>query len=39
MMLLHQQGLTNVKIYCHDAIEILEQKLLMTACRLFICFS
>lgn len=27
MMLLHQQGLTNVRIYCHDAIEILEQKI------------
>jgi len=27
MMLLDQQGLTNVRIYCHDAIEILERKL------------
>ena len=27
MMLLHQQGLHNVRIYCHDAIEILEQKI------------
>jgi tRNA (guanine-N7-)-methyltransferase len=26
MMLLDQQGLTNVRIYCHDAIEIIEQK-------------
>jgi tRNA (guanine-N7-)-methyltransferase len=25
MMLLAQQGLTNVRIYCHDAVEILEQ--------------
>ncbi|MDO9161647.1 MAG: tRNA (guanosine(46)-N7)-methyltransferase TrmB [Methylococcaceae bacterium] len=27
MMLLDQQGLTNVRIYCHDAIDILEHKL------------
>jgi tRNA (guanine-N7-)-methyltransferase len=27
MMLLAQQGLTNVRIYCHDAIEIIEQKI------------
>jgi tRNA (guanine-N7-)-methyltransferase len=27
MMLLEQQGLTNVRIYCHDAIEIIEQKI------------
>jgi tRNA (guanine-N7-)-methyltransferase len=27
MMLLEQQGLTNVKIYCHDAVEIFEQKI------------
>ena len=25
MMLLDQQGLTNVRIYCHDAVEIIEQ--------------
>jgi tRNA (guanine-N7-)-methyltransferase len=27
MMLLAQEGLTNVRIYCHDAIEIIEQKI------------
>ncbi|MDD5274834.1 MAG: tRNA (guanosine(46)-N7)-methyltransferase TrmB [Methylovulum sp.] len=27
MMLLDQQKLSNVRIYCHDAIEILEQKI------------
>jgi tRNA (guanine-N7-)-methyltransferase len=27
MMLLEQQGLSNVRIYCHDAIEIIEQKI------------
>lgn len=27
MMLLDQQGLTNVRIYCHDAIEIIEQRI------------
>ncbi|MFA6053458.1 MAG: tRNA (guanosine(46)-N7)-methyltransferase TrmB [Methylobacter sp.] len=27
MMLLDQQGLNNVRIYCHDAIEIIEQKI------------
>jgi tRNA (guanine-N7-)-methyltransferase len=27
MMLLDQQGLTNVRIYCYDAIEIIEQKI------------
>jgi len=27
MMLLDLQGLTNVRIYCHDAIDILEHKL------------
>ena len=27
LILLHEQGLTNVRVYCHDAIEILEQKL------------
>lgn len=27
MMLLDQQGLTNVRIYCHDAIEIIERKI------------
>ncbi|GAB6140085.1 tRNA (guanosine(46)-N7)-methyltransferase TrmB [Methylosoma difficile] len=27
MMLLDQQELSNVRIYCHDAIEILEQKI------------
>jgi tRNA (guanine-N7-)-methyltransferase len=27
MMLLEQQGLTNVRIYCHDAVEIIEQKI------------
>lgn len=27
LMLLAQQGLGNVRIYCHDAIEILEQKI------------
>jgi tRNA (guanine-N7-)-methyltransferase len=27
MMLLEQQGLPNVRIYCHDAIEIIEQKI------------
>lgn len=27
MMLLDQQALTNVRIYCHDAIDILEHKL------------
>ncbi|MGZ5010898.1 MAG: tRNA (guanosine(46)-N7)-methyltransferase TrmB [Methylobacter sp.] len=26
MLLLDQQGLTNVRIYCHDAIEIIERK-------------
>ena len=26
-MLLNEQGLSNVRIYCHDAIEILEQKI------------
>jgi tRNA (guanine-N7-)-methyltransferase len=27
MMLLDRQGLTNVRIYCHDAIEIIEQRI------------
>ena len=27
LILLHEQSLTNVRIYCHDAIEILEQKI------------
>lgn len=27
LMLLEQQGLNNVRIYCHDAIEILQQKI------------
>jgi tRNA (guanine-N7-)-methyltransferase len=27
LMLLNQQGLNNVRIYCHDAIEIMEQKI------------
>ena len=27
LILLTEQGLTNVRVYCHDAIEILEQKL------------
>lgn len=27
LMLLEQAGLTNVRIYCHDAIEILEQRI------------
>lgn len=27
MMLLDQQGLTNVRIYCHDAIDIIEHKM------------
>ena len=27
LMLLNQQALTNVRIYCHDAIEILEHKI------------
>ena len=27
LILLHEQGLTNVRVYCHDAIEILEQKI------------
>jgi tRNA (guanine-N7-)-methyltransferase len=27
MMLLHQQGLTNVRIYCHDAMDIFEHKI------------
>jgi tRNA (guanine-N7-)-methyltransferase len=27
LILLEQQGLTNVRIYCHDAVEILEQKI------------
>lgn len=27
MLLLDQQGLNNVRIYCHDAIEIIEQKI------------
>ena len=27
LMLLNEQGLSNVRIYCHDAIEILEQKI------------
>jgi tRNA (guanine-N7-)-methyltransferase len=27
MLLLEEQGLTNVRIYCHDAIEIFEQKI------------
>ncbi|MCK9619694.1 MAG: tRNA (guanosine(46)-N7)-methyltransferase TrmB [Methylobacter sp.] len=27
MLLLDQQGLTNVRIYCHDAIEIIERKI------------
>jgi tRNA (guanine-N7-)-methyltransferase len=27
LMLLEQQGLHNVRIYCHDAIEILQQKI------------
>jgi len=26
LILLKEQGLTNVRVYCHDAIEILEQK-------------
>jgi tRNA (guanine-N7-)-methyltransferase len=26
-MLLNEQGISNVRIYCHDAIEILEQKI------------
>ncbi|MDP3009766.1 MAG: tRNA (guanosine(46)-N7)-methyltransferase TrmB [Methylococcales bacterium] len=27
MMMLDQKGLTNVRLYCHDAIEIIEQKI------------
>jgi tRNA (guanine-N7-)-methyltransferase len=27
LMLLNQQGLNNVRIYCHDAIEIMERKI------------
>ncbi|MEI6147097.1 MAG: tRNA (guanosine(46)-N7)-methyltransferase TrmB [Methylococcales bacterium] len=27
LMLLNEQGLTNVRVYCHDAIDVLEQKL------------
>ena len=27
LILLEQQGLTNVRIYCHDAVEIMEQKI------------
>jgi tRNA (guanine-N7-)-methyltransferase len=27
LILLNEQGLTNVRVYCHDAIEILEQKI------------
>ena len=27
LMLLNQQGLSNVRIYCHDAIEIMEHKI------------
>lgn len=27
MLLLDQQGLTNVRIYCHDAIDIIEHKI------------
>lgn len=27
MLLLDQQGLTNVRIYCHDAIDIIERKI------------
>jgi tRNA (guanine-N7-)-methyltransferase len=27
LMLLNQQGLNNVRIYCHDAIEVLEHKI------------
>jgi tRNA (guanine-N7-)-methyltransferase len=27
LMLLNEQGISNVRIYCHDAIEILEQKI------------
>jgi len=27
LILLNEQGLTNVRVYCHDAIEILEKKL------------
>ena len=27
LMLLNQQGLDNVRIYCHDAIEIMEHKI------------
>ena len=27
LILLTEQGLTNVRVYCHDAIEILEQKI------------
>ena len=27
LILLHEQALTNVRVYCHDAIEILEQKI------------
>ena len=27
LILLHEQGINNVRIYCHDAIEILEQKI------------
>ena len=26
LMLLHEQGISNVRIYCHDAIEVLENK-------------
>ena len=26
LILLHEQGLTNVRVYCHDAIEILEKE-------------
>ena len=27
LILLHEQGISNVRIYCHDAIEVLENKL------------
>jgi tRNA (guanine-N7-)-methyltransferase len=27
LILLNEQGLTNVRVYCHDAIEVLEQKI------------
>ena len=37
MMLLDQQGLTNVRIYCHDAIDIIEQRLPIIAWPAYIC--